>query len=62
MLIINTVLTLVSTGILVGFCFERKEFRREIRAMVRKEFDRIYDAECDTQYEIEHLKEKEKSI
>lgn len=67
LVIINTVLTLVSTGILIGMCIDRREFRNEIcekakrdRAIMRKEFNRIYDAECDNNYEIIHLKDKEK--
>lgn len=64
MLIINTVLTLVNTGILIGMCIDKKEFRSELRKEHKRiisEFDRIYDVECDNQYELEHLKEKEKS-
>ena len=64
MLIINMVLTLVNTGILIGICVDKKEFRSELHKVHKRiisEFDRIYDAECDNQYELEHLKEKEKS-
>lgn len=64
MLIINTVLTLVSTGVLLGICIDLKDLRKDLRKghkRVIEEFDRIYDAECDNQYELKHLKEKEKS-
>ena len=62
--IINSVLILVNTGILIGLCIEKKEWRSEMRKEHKRiinEFDRIYDAECDNQYELNHLKDKEKS-
>jgi len=57
LVIINTVLTAVSTGFLIAMCFDKRAERKEIR----KEFDRIYDAECDIESDIKHLKEKEKT-
>lgn len=63
LVIINTVLALVNTGILVGLCIDKREWRNEIckeHKRIMKEFDRIYDAECDHQYELNHLKDKEK--
>jgi len=60
LVIANLVLTAVGTGFLAALCIDRRASYKSARKYFRTEFDRIYDAEIDNEYEIKHLKDKEK--